>query len=121
MRKGKHQDIGLLEHILMCIEHIRGYVVDGKDVFLQSTMIQDAVIRKLQILAESSQRLSDECKLMEPSIPWQKISGMRNILVHDYLDGIDPNTVWDVVESDLTHLQAALQRLQQQVQKGDAT
>ena len=48
-------------------------------------MVQDAVLRRLQTLAESSQRLSEEIKTSIPSIDWRNISGFRNILFHDYL------------------------------------
>jgi uncharacterized protein with HEPN domain len=75
-------------------------------------MIQDAVIRNLQTMAESSQRLSEATKSSVPDVDWRAISGFRNILVHDYL-GVDPNVVWAVVEYDLPNLKAALIRLHQ--------
>jgi len=67
-------------------------------------MFQDAIIRRLQTLAESTQRLSEELKANMTEVNWRNISGFRNILVHDYLGGIDINTVWDVVENDLLDL-----------------
>ncbi|GBF52998.1 nucleotidyltransferase [Microcystis sp. 0824] len=54
-------------------------------------MISDAIIRRLQTLAESTQRLSEELKANIPDVDWRNISGFRNILVHDYLGGIDLN------------------------------
>ena len=69
--------------------------------------LQDAVVRNLQIMAESSQRLSDEEKSKHPAIPWRDIAGFRNILVHDYL-GLDLDIIWSVVEQDLPSLRDAL-------------
>ena len=91
-------------HILESIDKIVGYV-DGinRDEFLESTLIQDAVLRNLQVLAESTQRISSEFKEENSEIEWYKIAGLRNILVHDYL-GIDLETVWNVIESYLPKL-----------------
>jgi uncharacterized protein with HEPN domain len=74
---------------------------------LASSLIQDAVLRNLQVLAESTQHLSDEFKTRHPEIEWYKISGLRNILVHDYL-GIDIETVWVMIGEQLTTLKNAV-------------
>ena len=70
-------------------------------------LVQDAVLRNLQIMAESSQRMSDDLKAQHPMIPWREIAGFRNILVHDYLGG-DCDAVWSVVEQDLPELKKVL-------------
>ncbi len=91
-------------HINECIERISRYIENlDKSAFLESLLIQDAVLRNLQILAESTQRLSTEFKDRHPDIPWHKIAGMRNILVHDYL-GIDIDSVWVIATRDLASL-----------------
>ncbi len=107
-------DKALIEHMLECVARIREYTRGGRNVFLRSGLIQDAVIRNLQTLAESSQRLSDAAKDDEPSVPWKGMAGMRNILVHDYLGGVDIDTVWEVVDSRLPELEQALKRLLRQ-------
>jgi len=70
-------DKALIEHMLECVARIREYTRDGRNVFLRSGLIQDAVIRNLQTLAESSQRLSDAAKDGESSVPWKDMAGMR--------------------------------------------
>ncbi len=90
-------------HIIESIERIERYVGQG-----QSEMIYDAVLRNLQTLCESARRLSDDIKARHPDIPWSRIIGFRNILVHDYLGGIEPNIVWRVVDGELPPLKAAL-------------
>ena len=96
-----------VEHMLESINRIAEYANDEKSKFYKSTLIQDAVVRNLQVLAESSQRLSDEFKSRHADVPWREISGFRNILVHDYL-GLDLDAVWSVVEQDLPPLRTAL-------------
>ena len=73
-------------------------------------LVQDAVIRNLQTLAESSQRLSSEIKASEPHIPWRDLGGCRNVIVHGYL-GVDLQAVWLVVEQDLPALAEAVHRM----------
>jgi uncharacterized protein with HEPN domain len=101
----------LVKHMLDCIGRIRDYTAGGRAEFFSSRLVQDAVMRNLQTMSESSQRLSSSIKTSEPGIPWTKIAGMRNILVHQYLGGIDLDVVWRVVEADLPSLAAALDRL----------
>jgi uncharacterized protein with HEPN domain len=99
-----------VDHMPECIARIAEYTEGGAAAFMQSRLIQDAVVRNLQVMAESSQRLPETIKSAYPDVPWRDISGFRNILVHDYL-GIDLNLVWSVVENDLPILRRALEKL----------
>lgn len=98
-----------LIHIAESIGKIESYTA-GLDfpAFMNQAVVQDAVLRNLQVLAESTQRLSDEFKARHLEIEWYKIAGLRNILVHDYL-GIDLETVWAVVERKLPELKVVVQ------------
>jgi len=100
-----------LIHISECIERIESYI-DGKDKqqFLDSSLIQDAIIRNLQVLSESTQRISDAAKENMSEVDWFKIAGFRNVLVHDYL-GIDIERVWNILEKDLPALKKAVQKM----------
>ena len=112
MKSSGTTDLIYLEHMLDCIARIEEYTELQRNRFFESRLIQDAVIRNLQVLAESSQKLSEQAKSSEPQVPWRAISGFRNIVVHDYL-GLDMETIWAVVESELPALKAALTRLRQ--------
>jgi uncharacterized protein with HEPN domain len=97
-----------LIHIRECLERVEKYTAEGaKDAFLASTLIQDAVMRNLQTMAESTQRLSNAAKEAYPEVDWYKISGFRNVLVHGYL-GVDLDRVWIIVERDLPGLRRAI-------------
>lgn len=102
------RDLLYVEHIHACIERIERYVAADKKRFFDDTLLQDAVLRVLQVMAESSQRLSEEAKKSQVEIDWRGISGFRNILVHDYLGGIDLDLVWQVIEDELPRLKKAL-------------
>lgn len=62
-------------------------------------------------MAESTQRLSDDLKTSTIDIDWRALSGFRNVLVHDYLDGIDLNRIWDIVENYLPDLKQAVEAI----------
>jgi uncharacterized protein with HEPN domain len=94
-----------LLHVEECLKRIARYTAGGEQEFRASTLIQDAVLRNLQTLAESTQRLSDSLKSRHSHIDWRGIAGFRNILVHGYL-GIDIGRVWLIVERDLPDLKA---------------
>lgn len=108
----QENDYVLLNYIRQCIERIRTYSSEGRAAFFDSSMIQDAIVRNLQTLAESTQRLSDSLKATEANVSWSAIAGFRNVLVHNYL-GIDLELVWSVVETDLPELEAAIERMTQ--------
>ena len=83
-----------LIHVRESIERIEQYVRCDRDAFMGSPMIQDAVFgRNLQVLAESTQRVSETLKSGHPEVPWREIVGLRNVLVDDYL-GVDLVRVW---------------------------
>ena len=100
-----------LIHIAECIERIEAYLHGVDQVnFAASTLIQDAVIRNLQILAESTQRLPGDLKDRQTGIDWYKIAGFRNILVHDYL-GIDIDSIWNIAKNELPKLSRAIKEM----------
>ncbi len=105
-----------LVHIRECIERIEEYTSGGRQEFVASRLIQDAVVRNLQIMAESTQRLSDDIRIANPDVDWRGIGGFRNVLVHNYL-GLDVNRVWQVVERDLPKLMRQVATLLKRIEK----
>jgi len=88
-----------LEHILEYIEIIETYVARGREA-LDDIKTQDAVIRRLQILAESSLHLTSELQTQHPEVGWGRIRNFRNRLVHEYFE-VDLDLVWFTVENSL--------------------
>lgn len=103
-------DTVYLRHILECIRRIAEDIAEGRARFLAAHTLQDAVLRNLQVMAESTQRLSDTAKARQPEVEWRKIGAFRNILVHDYL-GIDLDTVWDITQRDIPELKQAVEEM----------
>lgn len=99
-----------LFHILESIERVEEYTSDGMEEFLADKKTQDAVLRNLQILAESTQRISPELKSAHIEIDWRGISGFRNVLVHDYL-GVNLITVWGIIEGPLKELKMKINEI----------
>ena len=110
MKPGPDSDRVLLAHMLDCLGRILEYTQAERVHFEASRLVQDAVIRNLQTLAESSQRLSSEIKGTELQIPWREPAGFRNVIVHGYM-GVDLDAVWLVVENDLPALTEAVNRM----------
>jgi uncharacterized protein with HEPN domain len=100
----------LSAHLRGCLGRIREYTNAERARFDASRLVQDAVIRNLQTLAESSQRLSSEIKGTERRIPWRELAGFRNVIVRGQL-GVDLGAIWLVVGQDLPTLTEAVNRM----------
>ncbi|HUU15045.1 MAG TPA: DUF86 domain-containing protein [Terriglobia bacterium] len=99
-----------LEHILECIRHVTEFTRQGREAFLSDRKTQDAVLRNLQTLGESTRRLSDTIKNRHPEVDWRAVAAFRNVLVHDYL-GLDLYEVWEIVEHDLPDLKPKVEAI----------
>jgi len=103
------KDINIfLEHILESINLIEEYVRDKKKSdFLQSKQLQDSIMRRIEIIGEAIKNIPDDFKEKNNKIPWKQITGMRDILIHQYF-GIDLNLTWEVIEKDLPKLKTQI-------------
>jgi len=102
------RDLQFLLDMLQSAELVLTYVAGvSQGEFVANVQLQDAVIRRLLIIAEAARRTSAATRQALPNIAWLEINGMRNRLVHEY-DDVDLNIVWDVVQSELPSLVAEL-------------
>jgi len=99
-----------LAHIRDAIERIEAFTSGGRDQFLAEPMVQDAVIRNLEVIGEAVKGLSDELRSTNPDVPWKQIAGMRDVLIHHYF-GVKLDTVWQVVAEHLPPLGARVRQL----------
>jgi uncharacterized protein with HEPN domain len=92
-----------LNHILECAGKVNECVKEGREKFFENQLIQDAVLRNLQVMAESCQRLTQSLKDRHPEVDWRGLIGFRNLLVHDYF-GVDLEIVWALINQKLSGL-----------------
>jgi len=103
-----------ITNTLECIERIESYIAEGRDSFLQSRMVQDAVIRNFEVMGEATKRLSQELRSDNSDIPWRQMAGFRDMLIHDY-SKIDVGEVWAVIDQDLPMIKPRLVELLEHV------
>ncbi len=77
-------------------------------------MIQDAVIRNLEIIGEAVKNLSADLRDRHPDIPWGRIAGLRDVLIHQYF-GVRLQTVWNAVENRLPELKGHIESLLREI------
>lgn len=100
-----------LHDIIEAIERTQRYVA-GKtfEEFRDDTLATDAVLRNLEVIGEAVKRLPAVVKERHPEVEWQKIAGLRDVLIHAYF-GIDYDIIWNVIQEKLPQLQKQVQTI----------
>jgi uncharacterized protein with HEPN domain len=99
-----------LKDVIRCAERILAYTAGGREEFVASTLIQDAVIRNFEIIGEAVKQISSELKAAHPEVEWRPIARFRDLLIHHYM-GVDLNEVWNIVVGDLPDLRQHAERI----------
>mgnify|MGYP001329838298 CR=1 FL=1 len=100
-----------LKHILDCIHLIMSYT-DGmsEQEFISHLMAQDAVIRNFEIIGEATKLISEPTRIENNAVPWKKMAGMRDKLIHDYM-GVDLEVIWKTIHDILPSLEKDIENI----------
>jgi len=99
--------LDILQSARLAVAYLSGWT---QERFLGSTEKQDSVVRRLVIIGEAARRVSSQTRSQLAGIAWEKMTAMRNFVVHEY-DDVDMAIVWDTVQHDLPDLIAAIKHL----------
>ncbi|MFZ1321003.1 MAG: DUF86 domain-containing protein [Ignavibacteria bacterium] len=100
-----------LNHIKKSINKIVIYTKDiDEETFYKNDIIQDAVIRQFEIIGEATKRINIEFRSKYPKIPWKDMAGMRDILIHEYLN-VDIGILWETIKKDIPKLKKLLENI----------
>lgn len=104
-------DLAYIDHILDCIRKINEFS-NGLSLqeFKTNELVQDAIIRNIEIIGEASKKVSSDTKQTYYKIRWKEIAGMRDKLVHDYL-GVDVTVVWKTIKEDIPDLEKLINEI----------
>ena len=104
-----------IQDILESIEAIEEYVqFTTEDQFYKNRQLQDAVLRRLEIIGEAVKNLDEDFKNRYPEIPWKKIAGLRDVLIHEYF-GVSLKRIWRVIKIDLVDLKFKISRILEEI------
>jgi uncharacterized protein with HEPN domain len=104
------RDSDALRDILTAIRRVQRFPIADRETFFASDVLQDAVVRNLEIIGEATKRLSDTVRQQHPQIPWREMAGMRDVLIHAY-DRVDLEEVWITMSEQLPALLARIEPL----------
>lgn len=108
--KQNNDDLFLADILEFCV-HIEEYINDvEKADFLKNRLLQDALVRKIELIGEASKGLSEKIRDENPQIPWKDIRRMRDKIIHHYFR-LDLEIVWQTAKKDIVFLKQSIQEI----------
>jgi uncharacterized protein with HEPN domain len=100
-----------LEDMLEAINKIERYIQDlTRDQFEGNDLVIDAVIRNLEIIGEAAKNVPEDIKKKYPTIPWNRMIGLRNVTIHEYF-GVDLNIIWEIITKNLSETKPKIEAM----------
>jgi len=107
-------------HIIDSIDQISEYtdqILPGE--FKENRLIQDAVVRNFEIIGEAAKNVSKRTREKYSQIPWKKMAGMRDKLIHNYM-GVDLDAVWNTIEEIIPAMRKELDKVIDEMEDGNS-
>jgi uncharacterized protein with HEPN domain len=99
-----------LSDMAEAVEKIENWVRDiSYEKFVADRMLQDAVVRNLEILGEAAKNIPEELRCRYSDIPWKRVAGFRDIAIHDYF-GVDLEIVWKIITEGIISIKPFLEK-----------
>jgi len=112
----ERSDALYLDHIQERIQRIEACAREGHEAFEASHVLQDAVIRNVEVIGEAVKQLSPALLDRYPEVPWRRIAGFRDVLIHNYMR-VDLDEVWNVIEKDLPRLKRTVEAMRDDMEE----
>ena len=104
-----------IEDILESIKLIEKYLGDiSKENLSNNQRLKDSIVRRLEIIGEAVKNIPDNFRKKYPDVPWRKIAGLRDIIIHTYFN-IDLDITWDIIKKDLPDLKEKMLRIKSEL------
>lgn len=103
-------------HIHESLKKILTYTRDGRDAFMADSKTQDAVVRNFEVIGEATKRLPTEFTTAYPQVPWRRMAGFRDILIHAY-DRVDVGEIWNIIEQHVPQLVSGLADIRSELER----
>lgn len=114
-----NSDLTFLIHIRDSLREARSFIRGvSYESFLENRMVQNAVMRSLEVAGEASRRVSPQFRRAHPEVPWRLMGDFRNKLIHDYF-ALDLEIIWKTAAEDAPILLAQIEELIEEVEKGE--
>jgi uncharacterized protein with HEPN domain len=104
------EDRVYLLHIKDAIERVLPYTAEDKQAFFADPRTHDAVIRNLEVIGKAVKNLSESLRALHATVPWKRIAGMRDKMIHEYF-GVNLQHVWDAVKQELPRLKQEVEAI----------
>ncbi|MEB3294351.1 MAG: DUF86 domain-containing protein [Synechococcales bacterium] len=110
----ERDNLDYLNDILERLQRIRTFAQNGETAFLESSMIQDAIIWNFEVMGEATKQLTTEFRQQYPQVAWKKMAGFQDVLIHNYVE-IRLDEVWKAIETELPPLETQLLEILQEL------
>lgn len=97
-----------IQDMLDAIDKVERYINSlDRGAFARNELVLDAVVRNLEVIGEAARQIPEDFRKLHPSIPWRRVVGFRNIVIHEYF-AVDPDEVWIIAKEQLPALKTTL-------------